>query len=85
MGLFNFNMYKQQDLPQPPNSNSNSNINYLEMILRKWLDSPIRAEQLLTEKYYSQGGVTYLCSRDTGNPVYHALRDLVGIYVEPLA
>lgn len=36
-------------------------------------------------KYYSQDGVTYLCSRDTGNPVYHALRDLVGIYVEPLA
>lgn len=36
-------------------------------------------------KYYSQDGVTYLCSRDTGSPVYHALRDLVGIYVEPLA
>lgn len=36
-------------------------------------------------KYYSQDGVTYLCSRDTGNPVYHALRDLVGLYVEPLA
>lgn len=33
-------------------------------------------------KYYSQGGVTYLCSRDTGNPVYHALGELVGIYVE---
>lgn len=33
-------------------------------------------------KYYSQGGVTYLCTRDSGNPVYHALRDLVGIYVE---
>lgn len=36
-------------------------------------------------KYYSQDGVTYLCSRDTGNPVYHALGELVGIYVEPLA
>lgn len=33
-------------------------------------------------KYYSQGGMTYLCSRDTGSPVYHALRDLVGLYVE---
>lgn len=40
---------------------------------------------LVSGKHYSQGGVTYLCSRDTGNPVYHALRDLVGIYVEPLA
>lgn len=33
-------------------------------------------------KYYSQGGVVYLCNRDTGNPVYHALADLVNIYVE---
>lgn len=33
-------------------------------------------------KYYAQDGVTYLCSRDTGNPVYHALSELVGLYVE---
>lgn len=33
-------------------------------------------------KYYSQGGVTYICTRDTINPVYHALADLVGLYVE---
>lgn len=33
-------------------------------------------------KYYSQGGVTYRCTRDTGNPVYQPLADLVGIYVE---
>lgn len=32
-------------------------------------------------KYYSQSGKTYLCNRDTGNPVYHALAELVGIYV----
>ena len=32
-------------------------------------------------KYYSQEGVVYLCNRDSGNPVYHALRDLVGLYV----
>lgn len=36
-------------------------------------------------KYYIQDGVTYLCSRDTGSPVYHPLSELVGIYVEPLA
>ena len=34
------------------------------------------------DKYYSQGGVTYFCWRDTGNPVYHSLKDLVGLYVE---
>lgn len=37
---------------------------------------------LEADKYYSQGGVTYKCTRDTGNPVYHALSDLVGLYVE---
>ena len=32
-------------------------------------------------KYYSQGGVIYLCNRDTEIPVYQALKDLVGLYV----
>ena len=32
--------------------------------------------------YYAQCGVTYLCSRDTVNPVYNALSELVGMYVE---
>lgn len=33
-------------------------------------------------EYYTQSGMTYLCSRDTVNPVYNALSELVGIYVE---
>ena len=33
-------------------------------------------------KYYSQDGVTYLCTRDTGIAVYNRLAELVGIYVE---
>ena len=33
-------------------------------------------------KYYSQSGAVYLCTRDTVNPVYIALADLVGLYVE---
>ena len=33
-------------------------------------------------KYYSQDGATYLCNRDTVNPVYNPLSELVGIYVE---
>ena len=37
---------------------------------------------LANGKYYSQDGVTYLCNRDTVNPVYNPLRELVGIYVE---
>ena len=49
------------------------------------LDNPIPYEGnmvLENGKYYSQDGVTYLCNRDSGNPVYHALKDLVGLYVE---
>lgn len=33
-------------------------------------------------KYYVQDGVVYKCTRDTGNPVYNPLKDLVGLYVE---
>lgn len=41
--------------------------------------------ELENGKYYSQDGVTYLCTRDTGIPVYNPLADLVGIYVEVAA
>lgn len=44
---------------------------------------PYDGNMILEEgKYYSQGGVVYVCTRSTGNPVYHALSDLVGLYVE---
>ena len=33
-------------------------------------------------KYYSQDGKVYRCTRDTGNPVYNALSEMVGLYVE---
>lgn len=33
-------------------------------------------------KYYIQDDVVYLCNRDTGQPVYNALAELVGLYVE---
>lgn len=49
------------------------------------LENPIPYEGnmvLENGKYYAQDGVTYLCNRDSGNPVYHALKDLVGLYVE---
>ena len=37
---------------------------------------------LVSGKYYTQNEVIYLCTRDTVNPVYHALAELVGLYVE---
>lgn len=33
-------------------------------------------------KYYIQNETVYKCTRDTEIPVYHALADLIGIYVE---
>lgn len=33
-------------------------------------------------KYYMQHGVVYRCTRDTVNPMYNDLADLVGLYVE---
>jgi len=49
-----FNIFKRPDLPTPDSDSNavNPDIRYLEMILRKWLDSPARKEQLLGEKYY---------------------------------
>lgn len=49
------------------------------------LDDPIPYSgnmALQNGKYYTQYGVLYKCTRDTGNPVYHALSALVGTYVE---
>lgn len=48
------------------------------------LDDPIPYEGnmvLESGKYYIQDGVIYLCNRDTINPVYNALADLVNLYV----
>lgn len=49
------------------------------------LDDPIPYAgnmELVEGLYYSENGVVYLCIRSTGQPVYHALADLVGLYVE---
>ena len=49
------------------------------------LDDPIPYDgnmELTEGLYYSQDGIVYLCTRSTGQPVYHALGDLVGLYVE---
>lgn len=49
------------------------------------IDDPIPYNnnmELFAGKYYSQGGVVYKCTRDTGQAVYQDLSALVGIYVE---
>ena len=49
------------------------------------LDDPIPySGNMILEsgKYYIQDYVIYKCTRDTVNPVYNALADLIGLYVE---
>ena len=74
MGVFN--LFKQSDLPKDT-SNSNSDVRYLEKVLRKWLDSKTREEQLLAEKYYDgdhdilQRERTVMNAQGTLTPVYN--------------
>lgn len=49
------------------------------------LEDPIPYDgnmELFNGKYYSQNGIVYLCTRDSGTPLYHDLSSLVGLYVE---
>lgn len=39
---------------------------------------------LETGLYYEESGVIYRCVRDTVNPVYNQLKELVGVYVEAI-
>lgn len=51
-------------------------------------DDPIPYDgnmELFEGLYYIQNGVTYRCTRNSEQPVYHALSDLVGLYVEVIA
>jgi hypothetical protein len=49
------------------------------------IDDPIPYDgnmALQNGKHYMQNGVIYRCNRDTVNPVYNPLAELVGLYVE---
>ena len=49
------------------------------------IDKPIAYAPGMTLQqglYYTQSDVLYLCTRDSGGPVYHDLSALVGLYVE---
>lgn len=49
------------------------------------LEDPIPYEknmEIYEGMYYSQNGVLYRCTRDSGQPLYHDLALLVGAYVE---
>lgn len=49
------------------------------------IDDPIPYNppmEIFVGKYYTQDGVKYLCTRDSGTAISHNLADLVGLYVE---
>lgn len=49
------------------------------------IDDPIPYEknmEIFKDLYYTQGGVLYLCTRSSGQPLYHDMSNLVGVYVE---
>lgn len=49
------------------------------------IDDPIPYDgnmEIFAGKYYIQNDVVYLCTRDSGIPLYNDLANLVGLYVE---
>ena len=49
------------------------------------IEDPIPYEknmEIYDGMYYTQNGVLYLCIRSSGQPMYHDLEALIGIYVE---
>lgn len=49
------------------------------------IDDPIPYDgnmEIFEGLYYVQNGILYFCFRSSGQPLYHDLTDLVGIYVE---
>jgi hypothetical protein len=71
--------------PYPPGTGTESLYEEVCETHEGTLEDPIPYDGnmvLTSGLYYMQEGAVYLCTRDTGNPVYHALADLVGQYVE---
>lgn len=69
----------------PPSIDTASLYTRIEEAHAGTIDDPIPYNgnmELLAGLYYTQDGVMYHCTQSTGQPVYHALSALVGIYVE---
>lgn len=69
----------------PPSTDTASLYTKIDVTHVGTVDDPIPYSgnmELLEGLYYIQDGVTYRCTQGTGQPVYHALSELIGIYVE---
>lgn len=69
----------------PPSKDTASLYEVIEIIHTGEKDDPIPYTppmEIEAGKYYTEDEVLYLCTRDSGVALTHALRDLVGIYVD---
>lgn len=69
----------------PPSMDTASLYEVIEKIHTGEKDDPIPYTppmEIEAGKYYTEDEVLYLCTRDSGVALTHALRDLVGIYVD---
>lgn len=70
---------------QPPSIDTAALYEEINEVNAGTLEDPIPYNnnmELFEGKYYSQNGVTYKCTRNTEQAVYHDLSALVGLYVE---
>lgn len=70
---------------QPPSLATAALYEVIEVEPAGTQDDPIQYTppmEIFNGKYYTQGGVLYKCTRDSGQALTHNLSDLVGLYVE---
>ena len=70
---------------QPPSLDTAALYEVIEVEAAGTQDDPIPYTppmEIFNGKYYTQGGVLYKCTRDSGQALTHNLSDLIGLYVE---
>lgn len=70
---------------QPPSLDTAALYEVIEVEPAGTQDDPILYTppmEIFNGKYYTQGGVLYKCTRDSGQALSHNLSDLIGVYVE---
>lgn len=70
---------------QPPSLDTAALYEVIEVEAAGTQDDPIQYTppmEIFNGKYYTQGGVLYKCTRDSGQALSHDLAALVGLYVE---
>ena len=69
---------------QPPSLATAALYEVIEVEPAGTQDDPIQYTppmEIFNGKYYTQGGVLYKCTRDSGQALSHNLSDLIGVYV----